>query len=89
MAKEIYELIVMRLADMDRVHPRMDSSRSCARCGAPVGIYPSGQRALQRHPGITITCNRCVDAGDADRMELAAAFEEIMQERRDSVNVKR
>jgi DNA-directed RNA polymerase subunit RPC12/RpoP len=52
-------LIVMRLADMHRVHPDQDTSRVCAECGEQVGIYPSGQRVLRDDPTTRIVCNRC------------------------------
>jgi hypothetical protein len=52
-------LVVMRLADMRRVHPRQDNSRVCVECGAAVGIFPSGQAMLRRHPRLHLVCNRC------------------------------
>ena len=55
------DLIVMRLADMHRVHPRQDSSRLCALCGMAVGIYPSGQAMLRQDPTIRIVCEHCRD----------------------------
>lgn len=57
-------LIVMRLADMHRVHPKQDNSRVCATCGERVGIYPSGQRVLQTDPTITIVCSHCSPRAD-------------------------
>ena len=36
-------LLVMRLEDMSRVHPKMDNSQVCDRCQQQVGIYPSGE----------------------------------------------
>jgi hypothetical protein len=56
-------LIVMRLADMTRVHPHQDESRVCSRCGERVGIYPSGQRALAAVPDLEIVCHVCCDPG--------------------------
>jgi hypothetical protein len=52
-------LIVMRHADMIRVHPMQDNSRFCSRCDARVGIYPSGQAALKRDPTLQIVCSVC------------------------------
>lgn len=52
-------LITMRLADMKRVHPDQITGK-CANCGHEVGIYPSGQKAMQLHPGqIKIVCHVC------------------------------
>jgi hypothetical protein len=52
-------LLVMHAADMVRVHPETDWSRTCSQCGARVGIYPSGQDVLRRRPDVIIICNRC------------------------------
>jgi hypothetical protein len=52
-------LIVMRLADMHRVHPQQDNSRVCLKCGERVGIYPSGQAALRHNPSLDIICSHC------------------------------
>lgn len=52
-------LQVMRLTDMQRVHPLMDSSHVCSQCGELVGIYPSGQHVLRRYRRVKIICNRC------------------------------
>lgn len=55
------DLIVMRLADMHRVHPAQDDSRACAVCGERVGIYPSGQAVLKARPDdIRIICQHCI-----------------------------
>ena len=46
------DLIVMRLADMKRVHPEQITDK-CAGCGHAVGIYPSGAKnheAASRRP---------------------------------------
>jgi hypothetical protein len=53
------DLIVMRLADMHRVHPKQDNSRVCDTCGEQVGIYPSGQKVLQRLPKARVYCSHC------------------------------
>ena len=55
-------LIVMRLADMHRLHPRQDNTRFCPKCNERVGIYPSGQAAMLRDPSLSILCNVCNDA---------------------------
>lgn len=58
-------LIVMRVAEMVRVHPFMDTSRKCSKCREKVGIYPSGQAVIHEYgeARVEIICNRCVDAG--------------------------
>jgi hypothetical protein len=58
------DLIVMRLVEMHRVHPKQDSSRVCATCGERVGIYPSGQDVLRRFPTARIICSHCVEPVD-------------------------
>jgi hypothetical protein len=67
-------LIVMRLADMRRVHPKQDNSRVCTVCGDTVGIYPSGQRMLQLDPSLKLVCNHCNDP-DAFMTVLAPGAE--------------
>jgi DNA-directed RNA polymerase subunit RPC12/RpoP len=56
------ELIVMRLADMERIHPNQDNSHVCSKCGQQVGIYPSGQMYLKERPNLDIICSRCAGA---------------------------
>jgi hypothetical protein len=51
-------LIVMRLAEMRRVHPRMITAR-CDKCHEAVGIYPSGQGVLARAPQTLVLCSVC------------------------------
>lgn len=65
-------LLCMRLADMVRVHPRMDTTHRCARCKHTVGLYPSGQDVLRKHRNnVEIVCQQCMtgdegkDAGPA------------------------
>lgn len=80
-------LVAMRLADMTRMHPRQDDSRSCLKCGERVGIYPSGQAALQRYPGAIVMCVQCAKAEPAGENEPAGSWEDIRQESRDSFDV--
>jgi len=51
-------LIVMRLADMKRVHPQQITA-SCANCGHTVAVYPSGQKVMRDHPGVQLMCQVC------------------------------
>jgi hypothetical protein len=81
------ELVVMRLDDMDRRHPSQDNSRVCSKCGAQVGIYPSGQKVLKNDPSYVIICSHCVDMSTNNiNVHLAPgsleeAFESIRKER--------
>jgi hypothetical protein len=78
------DLIVMRLANMHRVHPRQDNTRVCALCNEPVGIYPSGQAVLRDYPEVRLVCDECRDQGAF--MVLAPGARE---ERTESVPAKR
>ena len=55
------DLICMRLTDMKRVHPKMDTTHRCSKCGERVGVYPSGQRVLAAfgEDAISVVCNAC------------------------------
>jgi hypothetical protein len=64
-------LIVMRLEDMARLHPRQDNTRFCPKCNHRVGIYPSGQAAMLRDPRLGILCNVCNDKLGPALMKLA------------------
>lgn len=78
-------LIAMRVVNMHRTHPRANYSHTCARCRAPVGIYPSGQKALRDNPGIEIVCEVCA-LSDAKGFILAERLPGVEQERRESVD---
>jgi hypothetical protein len=65
-------LIVMRLADMERVHPNQITGQ-CSGCGHVVGIYPSGQQAMKAHPDIKIVCQVCKPPGG--NLQLAPGAE--------------
>lgn len=68
------ELIVMRLADMTRVHPQQITG-TCNRCGHVVGVYPSGQKIMKRHPDIRLVCQVCRTPGAQAKLAPGAAFE--------------
>jgi hypothetical protein len=75
-------LVVMRSADMRRVHPQTDFSHKCSTCSAEVGIYPSGQAIIRKfgEARVKIICNQCVDAGDVSHAQPApGALAEIGQ----------
>jgi hypothetical protein len=82
-------LVTMRLADMTRMHPAQDDSHVCAECGHPVGIYPSGLRALRQWPEMKVICAVCACKRPPREISNVAAadFDVIMQEGRDSVTV--
>ena len=84
-------LVTMRIADMTRMHPAQDDTHVCAECGAPVGIYPSGLRALRKWPRMKVICVHCAMERPAELIEnmAAADFETLMQERADSIKVGR
>lgn len=52
------ELIVMRLADMKRVHPKQIEAR-CSKCNEIVGVYPSGQQVMRDYPAVVLVCQVC------------------------------
>jgi hypothetical protein len=83
-------LVAMRLADMNRMHPRQDDSKACSRCGARVGIYPSGQSALKHNPRMPILCQVCAMREPPEAVVARAAassWDELAQESRDSFDV--
>jgi hypothetical protein len=84
-------LVTMRLSDMSRMHPAQDDSHVCSGCGHAVGIYPSGQAALRKWPEMKVICSHCAVQRPAGEIEnvLAADFDTIMQEGRDSFDVGR
>ena len=88
---EPVRLVAMRLVDMVKVHPGQ-ATKACASCGQPVGVYPSGQKALRKHPEAEIMCQVCAAksaAVERDTHAAAAPIAEILQEIRDSTRVKR
>jgi hypothetical protein len=86
MTREAQMLVCNRLTDMTKMHPQQDDTHKCSKCGYPVGIYPSGQKALKKWPKIKIMCMPCamIDMQSTDINLPAASPEEILQEIRDS-----
>ena len=71
-------LICMRLDEMFRVHPDQ-ITRNCSKCGAEVGIYPSGQAVLVEHGDrVDIICNHCQPIGTSAGL-APGALEESSQ----------
>ncbi len=73
-------LLVMRLADMVRVHPQMDRNHVCAQCAEPVGVYPSGQQVLQTYRRVRLICNHCAPPQRIYHL-APGAFEEPLESR--------
>jgi hypothetical protein len=73
---QIFELIVMRLADMRRVHPQQIED-VCSECKEPVGIYPSGQLVIERYPNVKITCEKCRTPGPDAKLAPGALTEPL------------
>jgi hypothetical protein len=72
-------LIVMRRAEMQRVHPRM-ITRACDKCGEVCGIYPSGQGVIAHNPGTVVLCNHCQDPTKATGLAPGAEVEPFESE---------
>ncbi|MEY9235435.1 hypothetical protein ABIF78_007758 [Bradyrhizobium japonicum] len=68
------DLIVMRLADMRRVHPDQITGR-CSSCGHEVGIYPSGQQVMREHADVRLVCQVCRQPGANTALAPGAEFE--------------
>lgn len=70
----MFELIVMRLEDMKRVHPDQITAK-CDGCGHVVAVYPSGQQVMKQHPGTRLTCQVCKTPGPHSALAPGAEFE--------------
>ena len=66
------KLIVMRLLDMHKMHPEQSNEYACEVCGAVVGIYPSGQRAIKDNPKLQIICISCWTKDDRPAIMVPA-----------------
>jgi hypothetical protein len=73
-------LVVMRLKDMHRRHPDQINSKKCSVCNTRVGIYPSGQRALQKNFNLKIICQVCnLRLGPSIGVAAPGVFEEMKE----------
>lgn len=81
MKRERPVLIVMRLADMVRVHPKQITAR-CERCREHVGIYPSGQDVMRQMPDVEIVCQKCQQPGPGSALAPGAEFEPFESQKR-------
>jgi hypothetical protein len=68
------DLLVMRLADMKRVHPKQILGK-CAECKHVVGIYPSGQRILIEVKNVRVVCQICAEPGASALLAPGAELE--------------
>jgi hypothetical protein len=80
------QIVCMRLDQMQYKHPDQNNSKKCGLCGARVGIYPSGQRALAKDSRLQIICNVCAEKTDfwfdLKVIEAPGAIEEAIEQRR-------
>jgi hypothetical protein len=75
------DMIVMRLADMKRVHPDQIEAR-CAKCNEMVAVYPSGQKAMRLIPDIRLVCQVCRDPADVTVLAPGALQEPSQSQRK-------
>ena len=74
------DLLVMRLADMKRVHPDQITAH-CAKCNEVVAVYPSGQKLMREITDIRLVCQVCREPADV-QMLAPGALEEPFQTQR-------
>jgi hypothetical protein len=77
----VTELIVVRLADMRRVHPDQIEGR-CRTCGHAVAIFPSGQEILRRYPDVELVCQVCRSPGSHAMLAPGAELEPFQTTRK-------
>lgn len=75
------ELLVMRLADMDVVHPQQITT-VCSRCGELVGVYPSGQQVMREYPRVKLICQVCRMPGPYMMLAPGAELEPMQSVRK-------
>lgn len=76
-------LIVMRLADMHRVHPDQVLDK-CCKCGETVAIYPSGQLIIEHTRitgGVDLVCHVCRDP-NALLVPAPGSLDEVAESKR-------
>lgn len=81
-------LICTRLADMTVMHP-LQTETTCKKCGCAVGVYPTGQRAMQMYPDMEVLCVVCaaltpIEGGEEIEIRPAGTWEEVVQETHES-----
>jgi hypothetical protein len=84
-------LVCTRLADMTVMHPDQ-VCELCSKCQHPVGVYPTGQRAIKNYPDMKILCAQCASLmplGPEDEVYAAGTVGEIIKERNESKPVGR
>ena len=75
------ELIVMRLANMERVHPDQITAR-CSGCNAEVGVFPSGQKIMRHFRDVALFCQVCRQPGSDARLAPGAELEPFQSHRK-------
>jgi hypothetical protein len=75
------QLIVMRLADMIRVHPDQITAQ-CSKCGHTVAVYPSGQTIMREYPDVELVCQICAPGKHENAMLAPGAEFEPSQTQR-------
>lgn len=75
------DLIVMRLADMKRVHPEQIEAR-CGVCNEVVGVYPSGQQVMREIPDVRLVCQVCKTPADISILAPGALLEPFQSQRK-------
>src|SRR5262245_12212418 len=69
-------LICMRLTHMAVVHPEQITA-PCTRCGCSCGIYPSGQKIIERYgERVKVVCHLCARAAGMSTDHLAPGAED-------------
>jgi hypothetical protein len=76
-------LLVMRLADMTRVHPDQIEG-NCMRCGHVVAIFPSGQRLMKDRPATRLVCQVCQKPTKTTKLAPGADREASQSVRKDN-----
>ena len=76
-----HQLIVMRLADMKRVHPDQITTQ-CSKCGETVAVYPSGQKVMREIPDVELICQICKTPGENALLAPGADLEPFQSQRK-------
>jgi hypothetical protein len=72
-------LVCRRWDETVITHPEM-IERACSKCKQAVAIFPSGQKALQDHPGLEVVCDHCWQPDAADEvMPAPGAIDEARE----------
>jgi hypothetical protein len=75
------DLIVMRLADMVRMHPDQITAQ-CSECKHDVAVFPSGQKIMRDMADVRLVCNVCRPRPGIGAEPAPGAIEEAFQSQR-------